>query len=531
MKIKHRLFYALLSGILLSLPWYDSFSGVFLWVAFIPLLLIEDYYHTSYKKTKKEVFLYASLTFLTWNSLTTWWIANASTLGCLTAVLVNTCLFSLIFWLYHCIHKVVGNIAGWLSLIVFWTAFEYFYLNAEISWPWLNLGNGFAHDIKLIQWYEYTGTLGGTVWVLLINVTIFVLLTRGLRKLKLYSVAFLLGILILIPVIFSLARYESFQERKNPFRIAVIQPNVDPYAKLNAKYLCGNLLHIADSMGSSSFDYILAPETAIEDEIWENSPMLNYAIPEHKHFLKRFPKTSFVFGATTLKEYPATATITSTAQPFKKSAGYYDCFNTAMQIDSSPMIQLYHKSKLVVGVEKMPYPKALKWLEKSIIRFGGSFSSYGTQTTRGVFESAAQNVKIAPVICFESAYGEFVTGYINNGAGLIFILTNDAWWGNTPGHCQLLNYARIRAIETRRSIARSANTGISAFINQRGEITSSLGWGIKGGIVGVLNANNYKTFYVRHGDFLGFIALFISVIILLIFSWDILFIKKFCQIF
>ena len=531
MPIKYRFLYALLSGILLSLPWYDSFSGVFLWVAFIPLLLIENYYYTSFKKAKKEVFFYASLTFLTWNILTTWWIANASMPGCLTAVLVNTCLFSLIFWLYHYIHKVAGNVTGRLSLVVFWTAFEYFYLNAEISWPWLNLGNGFAHDIKLIQWYEYTGTLGGTVWVLLINITFLILLTRGLSNIKLYSASFLLGILILIPVIFSLVRYEFYQERKKPFRIAVIQPNIDPYAPLNAKYLCGNLLHLADSLSNSPCDYILAPETAIEDEIWENSPTLNYAIPEHKHFLKRFPQTSFVFGARTFKEYPATATITATAQPFKKSSGYYDCFNTAMQIDSSPKIQLYHKSKLVVGVEKMPYPKALNWLKKSIIRFGGSFSSYGTQTTRGVFESAAHIVKIAPVICFESAYGEFVTGYINNGADLIFILTNDAWWGNTPGHCQLLNYARLRAIETRRSIARSANTGISAFINQRGEITSTLEWGIKGGIVGVLNANTYKTFYVRHGDYLGTISLFISVIILLIFIWYITFIKKFRQIF
>jgi apolipoprotein N-acyltransferase len=311
----------------------------------------------------------------------------------------------------------------------------------------------------------------------------------------------------------------------------VIQPNINPYVKTDLKYLRSNLIHLADSLSNSSVDYLLAPETAIEDEIWENSPTMNYAIQEQKHFLKRFPKTSFVFGARTLREYPVTAKITPTAQPFKKSAGYYDCFNAAVQIDSSSKIQFYHKSRLVVGVEKMPYPKALKWLEKSIIRFGGSFSSYGTQPVRGVFESAGHKMKIAPVICFESAYGEFVTGYINNGAGLIFILTNDAWWGNTPGHCQLLNYARLRAIETRRSIARSANTGISAFINQRGEITSSLEWGIKGGIAGVLNANSYKTFYVRHGDLLGPLSWFISVLILLIVIWSITVKKKLHGIF
>jgi apolipoprotein N-acyltransferase len=260
---------------------------------------------------------------------------------------------------------------------------------------------------------------------------------------------------------------------------------------------------------------MVAPEIAIEDEIWENNPTNNYSIPELKHFLKQFPKTNFVLGASTYKEYTATEKIPATAQSFKRSKNYFDAYNTALQINSSQTIQLYHKSKLVVGVEKMPYPKALKWLEKTIIRFGGSFASYGTQSERGVFESADHKVQIAPVICFESAYGEFVTGYIKNGANLIFILTNDAWWGNTPGHQQLLNYARLRAIETRRSIARSANTGISAFINQRGDVISSLSWGIKGGMVGSLNANSYQTFYVRFGDYLGKLAALFSACIIL----------------
>jgi apolipoprotein N-acyltransferase len=63
--------------------------------------------------------------------------------------------------------------SGYFALIVFWTYWEYFYLNAEISWPWLNLGNAFANDTGIIQWYEYTGTLGGTVWVLVSNVLLF----------------------------------------------------------------------------------------------------------------------------------------------------------------------------------------------------------------------------------------------------------------------------------------------------------------------------------------------------------------------
>jgi apolipoprotein N-acyltransferase len=520
-----RFFYAFLSGILLSLPWYSSFSGLFLLIAFIPLLLIEDHYFKFSQKTGKEVFLYASLTFFIWNCATTWWIANSSVIGCLTAVFVNTFLFSLIFWLYHIVRKKAGNFIGSLAFVAFWTGFEYFYLNAEISWPWLNLGNGFANDIKLIQWYEFTGALGGTVWVLIVNIAIFRILTEKF-KLRNQLISFILtGLLIFVPPALSLFRYQGYEEKKNLYHIVILQPNINPYTYLPTQYLCGNLLHLADSLSNSSTEYILAPEAAIEDEIWENNLLNNYSIPELSRFVNRFPHVNFITGARTYKEYPLTAHIPATAKPLNKSAGFYDCFSSAIQIDSSQKIQLYHKSKLVVGVEKMPYPNALKWLKKTVVRFGGSFSSFGTQSYRSVLQSADGKLQIAPVICYESAYGEFVTGYIKNGASLIFILTNDAWWKNTPGHIQLLNYARLRAIETRRSIARSANTGISAFINQRGDIISSLDWGIKGGLTAELNANSYQTLYVRYGDYLGKMAYLVSGCILLIFTLFVIFKK------
>ena len=98
MPIKQRLTYAILSGLLLSLPWHESFSGIFLWIAFIPLLLIEDYYFANFQKPKKEVFLYSSLAFLIWNVSTTWWIAQATMVGFLAAIMVNTFLFSTIFY-------------------------------------------------------------------------------------------------------------------------------------------------------------------------------------------------------------------------------------------------------------------------------------------------------------------------------------------------------------------------------------------------------------------------------------------------
>ena len=132
--------------------------------------------------------------------------------------------------------------------------------------------------------------------------------------------------------------------------------------------------------------------------------------------------------------------------------------------------QIYHKSKLVVGVENMPFKKILEPLiGNTLIDLGGSVLSRATQKNREVFFTD-QGWKIAPLICYESVYGEYVTEYVRNGAQALAIITNDGWWSESQGYKQHLSYAKLRAVETRKNIIRSANTGSSAVINFRGEI-------------------------------------------------------------
>ncbi len=137
-----------------------------------------------------------------------------------------------------------------------------------------------------------------------------------------------------------------------------------------------------------------------------------------------------------------------------------------------------------------------------------------TQEERSVFELTGGEAA-APIICYESVYGDYVTGYVRNGAGFLSIITNDAWWDDTQGHQQHLSYAKLRAIETRKDVVRSANTGISAFINQKGEITQSLGYEQQGSLQSEIKSNTIRTFYVRHGDYLPRIAQFLSLFIFL----------------
>ncbi len=523
MKRKHLLLLTISSSVLLSTAWYENGHGLILMIALVPLLFVEDYLAARSEENKSVVaFFYALLCFLVFNTLTTWWIFNASAVGVIIAILVNSLLSSLVFWIFHITRRRLGPAIGYFSLIVYWIAWEHFYFNAEISWPWLVLGHGFNYNIRLIQWYEYTGVLGGSLWILLVNILIFnaiKLYIQGTKGRAMMAYTLFIILLIVCPVIISLVIFNTYKEKTKPVNIIVIQPNIDPYKKF---YAIPSLeqtavqLTEAAKLADSTIDYFVAPETSINNNIWIDEIEYVPDIRMIRNFLSNYPKAKYVVGIQCYRRFRPGEKLTDNARHIPGTDLYYDSYNAAIQIDSTPHIPFYFKSQLVTGVEKMPYAKYLKFLEKLTLRLGGTFRGWGTQETRENFLSSNDSVSIAPVICYESVFGEYVTDYVKKGANLIFVVTNDGWWGNTPGHRQHNAFSSIRAIETRRSIARSANTGISCFINQRGEVLQQLTWWKRGALKDTVNANDKLTFYVRHGDYIGRTARYFSLIILLL---------------
>jgi apolipoprotein N-acyltransferase len=516
-------FLSVLSGLILSLGWYEWGSGLFLLIGFIPLLFVEEKISNNQevKKRGSSAFLYGSLTFLTWNIVDTWWVKNASFAGLIVAMLVSTFFMSIPFWLFYVSKKMFGRWPGYLSLIIFWLAFEFSYLHGEISWPWLTLGHGFAFDVKLIQWYEVTGVFGGSLWVLMVNILLFEFLRQYFlkgKKIIQYKILITAVVLILVPVIISLIRYYTYKEEVNPREIVVVQPNIDPYLKFNdipSEEQTRIQLNIAENYITPNTDYVACPETSINNNIWINHIEEVPDIIMVRNLVKAHPHIKYITGITCYEAYtPENKTITANQMGY--TGVYYDSHNSAIQIDTSNYIPVYHKSKLVTGVEKMPYPQYLGILKKLTLHLGGTFRSHGIQKERAVFSAIGDSVKIAPVICWESVFGEFVNEYINKGANLIFVITNDGWWGNTPGHRQHNSLSRLRAIETRRSVARSANTGISCFINQRGDVLESLTWWKRGALRDKLNLNNKITFYTKHGDYIARSAFYLAWVLLVI---------------
>jgi apolipoprotein N-acyltransferase len=519
-------FFALLSGSMLWLAWPERGFSPFIFIAFIPLLWIEEQLLArDIRRVYLRIFLYYYLTFLSWNVLTTYWIWHSSNAGSIVAIAANSLLMAIIWIIYFSTRKRYGTLVGYFSLICYWVAFEFLHLNWELSWPWLTLGNAFAHNPKWIQWYEYTGALGGSIWILIVNMVFYLLIKNlfkkntmpKIRRINTVILSTASFVLIVFPLLISFYLYGKRPDKGSPFRVTVVQPNIDPYnEKFNgpASDQLAKLLRLSSTMIDSTTDLLLGPETALAEGIWEEEIFTDRNINTILMFNDAFPRLQILMGLSSFHAYGKDEKPSLTARKFRDADAFYDAYNTAMLVNSGDSIQLYHKSKLVPGVEKMPYPSVFGFLEDYAIQLGGTSGSLGVQKERTNF-ILSDGTRIAPAICYESVYGGFMSNYIRAGAELITIITNDGWWKDTPGYRQHKDYARLRAVEFRKSIARSANTGISCFINQRGDIIKETGWWEEDVISETLYKNSTITFYARYGDYLGFIAAFLSVCILL----------------
>ncbi|MFY8214177.1 MAG: apolipoprotein N-acyltransferase [Flavobacterium sp.] len=507
---------ATISGLLLAASWPTYGFPLLLFIAFVPLLFAEKKLRES-KAPALKVLSVAYLCFVIWNLLTTWWLYYASGFGMWFAVLVNALLMSLVFLLYHWAAKRIAKGYSLVLFICLWLAFEKFHLEWEFSWPWLNLGHAFACFPKWIQWYEYTGSFGGSLWVLAINAAVFYEWSKSQIAAK--KTVFLYLVLgIALPIGISWYIYNSYESVGPTKEVVLLQPNVDPY---NEKYSTTNytttqeLLTLAKPLCTPSTDYVIAPETVLAEMIpyeqfyQSTSPMLM------RQFIQQYPNIHLLWGIDTFTFITNPAEVKPASNVFRPGI-WIDFYNAALWVDATSEIQKYYKSKLVVGIENLPYKPILEPLLGNImLDLGGTISTKTTQSDRAVF-SSSDGSKVGPIICYESVYGNFVNGYVQNGAQFLAIITNDAWWNETQGHKQHLSFATLRAIETRRDIARSANTGISAFVNQKGEITQHTKYGEKIALKGTVQLNNTRTFYVQYGDYIASIALFIASILMMI---------------
>jgi len=511
----HPFLLSFLSGVLLFAAWPPSPLTFLIFIAFVPLLWLEQQ-----GLRRKKFFGWVYLTMFVWNTATTWWIWNASVPGAIGAILANSLLMCLPWLGFHFAKARLGPKVGYPALVALWLTFEYIHLQDwGLSWPWLTLGNIFAQHPGWIQWYSITGTSGGGLWILLVNILVFRILSKvPLRPLSFKSIAGLAAAII-APFLFSTFSYplSALTKTKVPVKtsnVVIVQPNIDPYEKIytgSFESQINKLMRISDSAIDDSTVLVVWPETALfmENGISEDKMKANYFLNPLWDFLRRHPRIDLLTGIESYRTYNGRQN--NTARRIPNTDLYVDSYNAAVILDSSGPLHFYHKSRLVPGVETLP--AFLHFLDAWFEKFGGTTAGYTGQPDRTPLPSSNHSYTIAPAVCYESIYGEFMANYVRNGADVIAVITNDGWWGNTPGYHQHESYACLRAIETHRWVIRSANTGVSCIIDPAGHIVEDRSWDQAGFIKKNVPAKQEMTFYVKFGDLISRLAILATILL------------------
>ena len=512
---------SVVGGILSGLAWMEWCSGLILLIAFVPFFLIENHlFENRERYTPNAFFIYCIPGFVIFSLIALGWMRVASITGAICVIMGLSFLMTFTLWLAHTVRVRAGNLAGIVSLFAFWLCFEFLTLNSNIISPWINLGNGLAKDILFIQWYEITGTAGGTLWILASNLLLAIILInsdgRG-RKTGLPLVLWLS--VLIIPSVISITRYRSIkQNEQKKTEIVIIQPNTDPYTeKFKVPFIdqLKKVIALSSASATSETSWIITPETTVDDPVNLDDLNSSIYIKMLKDLMMQYPKASVVTGLVSYRLYPPSPEApTNSARKTDASGLWYDHFNSAFKIDTGQAIEVYHKSKLVPGIEMQFSNGPTRLISKILPYLGGTKWGYGIQNSRTCFEQKSTSQKIAPIICYESVFGKYVTEYVKKGAEALFIITNDGWWKGTTGYKQHLAYASLRAIETRRPVARCGNTGVSCIIDIRGRRTIETAWWTQAILKGVIHPETRMTFYVKHGDYIMKISFLVTILII-----------------
>ena len=520
----------MLFAVMMSVPFLVPHTGFLALFGIVPLLCMD---RIATLTEKKRVWIYHYSAFVLWNAITTFWVCNATIGGGIFAVLANSLQMSTIFWLFRLSKKKFTGTLPYIFLMVTWIAWERFYFDAEISWPWLVLGNSFARTTWAIQWYEFTGSLGGSLWIWLSNLGIFGLLvslsdgswSTWNIKAKSAAVIGLAALLIAPPVISGVIgkEYKDSMHAEEMLDVLIVQPNIDPYNKFQA-LTQDQQNAILEGMITKELEYrkndstaapllVLTPETFTSDIIvgqYERSRTWR----RFTALLENYPNVNMLFGASAYDYINSQEAPSYTARDLGQGL-WVESHNSALMTDGSRRTEIFHKSKLVVAVEHTPYPRFFCPIDNMLGGVMGRCVGQDEITLLNVEDIEGHKTPIGCAVCYESVYGEYYTDYIRKGARAMTIITNDAWWGDTPGYRQHLSYASLRAIETRRAIARCANTGISAIISPAGEIMQPTPWWEQAVIKGQIPLRDDITFFVSHGDITGRVCSFIHWLLLL----------------
>ncbi|MEQ8525780.1 apolipoprotein N-acyltransferase [Gracilimonas sp.] len=486
---------SVLAGILLGLSFPPVNLSFLSFPAFILLFYLSDKCD-SYK----QVAYYSYAGFVVWNLIGTYWLMMASLGAGIAAILANSVLMTIPL----CLAKFFSQKSNSPILVALlqtaaWVSYEFLHHQWDLSWTWLSIGNAWSNFIGVIQYISFTGHLGITFWVVLSSA-----LTYQVIKSKERNLAYVtLGVFLIFPI-WSFLLFESETETGNSdlTHVAIIQPNHDSYQEYGGmsdlKEVIDSLFTLTSRTITPQTELIIWPENAIDGFIFTNSRTALRIADSAKAWNK-----NFVVGTGLYKTYSKDTDILYRGT--LNSGKPYNVFNAALFVDANGEISDYEKANLVPIVERIPFVETLNTMDVFDWVDWGNIAGFGKGSRPDMIET--DTFSTPGLVCYDSVYPSWIRKFVQKDASFLTIITNDGWWGDTSGHHQHFAYARLRAIEFDRWIARSANNGISGIIAPNGSIVQKTDYWVRTGFIGTVQNLETQTIYTRFGNWLSLLCL------------------------
>ena len=486
-----------------------------------------------------QLFRYTYAIFLIWNAFCCYWLiltalgaqglgeAIVNAIAGILAVVLNPALMSVPFQFYSRVRHVFNPVLSAACFIIFWLCFEYLHFNWELSWSWLTLGHALSSTPGWIQYAEFTGVLGISAYILIANLLIY----RAYRHIQIHatfnwtSSGIALGWLVfpLLLNFFLLNPEREIFQGNGVVTVRVVQPNIDPYKKYNfytAEEQVAHFVELIKSKPLDSVDLVILPETCIPRPLNINGVLRDRLMGPLWQIVDTFG-VEILLGMEEYKIFPDEKAAPISASPSYTYIGgerkevYVDQYNAATLLRADRKIKTYQKGKLVPMVERMPFLDFLSGLKSINIDLGTGMGNYGIQDSMTTLQTQ-DGIDIGVMICYESEYADHARKSIGLGAEMMTVITNDGWWKQSSGYIQHAWLSVLRAVENRRDIPRAANTGRSMFVDAYGNTTHETDWWTEAVIDKTIHLYKGQTFYSKHGDYIGRIACWLTLLICLV---------------
>jgi apolipoprotein N-acyltransferase len=434
-----------------------------------------------------------------------YWVAYVTPPGMVAAIFILSLYPAVIFLLFNKLYRV----KKWLGIILLpflWVGMEYFRSLSEFAFPWTDLAYSQGYYLNLIQIAAIIGSYGLSLIIMYWNILIWQAIERGKRfEHRVVAITIFLATLaglyaygwIMIPVF----------EDEGKFNVSLLQGNVDLSTKWKEETRTRNF-ELYDSMATVAIrqnpHLIIWPETAAP------------CYPRHQYHYRRLlsrtargTATTHLIGALDVVDFP------------DKQRSY----NSAFQFSPEGEIEgVYHKIKLVPFSEHSPYQDHIPFLTRQFLEeYVSAIKTHDVQWWSDFYPGDSivlfrvDTTDYSILICFEIAFPDYVRQGVLKGARFLANITNDTWFGRSPGPFQHMRIAIFRAVENRIWLARCANSGISAVIDPYGRERVRAGLYVRDILShGIIPREDF-TVFTAIGPIVGQVSLWVVILVVMIF--------------